>query len=78
MTKNGNNAEKRAARQVQNTLGVPYTTALRLVRAKKTEDTHWGQAAAAVIEEKAGPGFPGLEAEVQPVPPADATAMDEK
>lgn len=65
MTKNGNSAEKRAARQVQNTLGLPYTTALRMVRAKKTEDTHWGQAAEAVIEEKAGPGLPDPEGDAK-------------
>lgn len=49
MPKNGNSAEKKAARDVQEYLGVTYTTALRVVREHKREDNNWSQAAEAAI-----------------------------
>lgn len=58
MPKAGNSAQKKAARRVQNTLQWPYTRALRAVTEKKTPDAHWDQAADAVLQEHAGPGFP--------------------
>jgi hypothetical protein len=57
MPKNGNSAEKRAARRVQQTLTLPYTQALRLVQEKKNPTLTWDQTADAVLTEQAGPGF---------------------
>lgn len=61
MTKNGNNAQKLAARRVQNTLQWPYTKALRAVTEKKHAAINWGQAADVVLAEHAGPGLPETE-----------------
>lgn len=58
MTKVGNNAQKLAARRVQNTLGWRYTQALRAVTEEKTDEINWGQAADAVLAREAGPGLP--------------------
>jgi urease gamma subunit len=58
MTKNGNSAQKLAARRVQNVLGLRYTEALRLVTMAKVDGCNWGQAADAVILEHAGEGLP--------------------
>lgn len=52
MPKAGNNAEKKAARRVQEVFGFTYTSALRLVREAKTPDTNWTQAADRVLAEQ--------------------------
>lgn len=57
MTSTGNNAQKLAARRVQNTLGWRYTRALRAVTEQKSEGINWGQAADEVIAKNAGPGL---------------------
>lgn len=53
-----NDAQRLAARRVQNTLHVDRTTALHLVDQAKTDEINWGQAADLVITERAGDGFP--------------------
>lgn len=65
MPKNGNSAEKLAARRVQNTLNIPYARALRLVNDAKVPECNWGEAAEAVILELAGEGLPGVEGAAQ-------------
>jgi len=57
MPKNGNSAEKLAARRVQNTLDVPYVRALRMVQEHKRPTINWGQAADRALEAHAGPGL---------------------
>ena len=57
MTKAGNSAQKRAARRVQNVLGVRYTEALRLVTASQGPKRDWAAAADAVIAQYAGDGL---------------------
>lgn len=58
MPKSGNSAEELAARRVQNVLQIPYTEALRLLRAAKVPEVNWGTAADVVIEDAIGPGLP--------------------
>lgn len=49
MTKNGNSAEKNAARRIQKTLGVAYTAALRSLREDRQEGETWSAAADRII-----------------------------
>jgi len=51
-------AESLAARRVQNILGSTRAEAFRALRAAKTDDINWGQAADRVLLQLAGEGLP--------------------
>lgn len=51
-------AESLAARRVQNILRGTRAEAFRALRAAKTDEINWGQAADRVLQQLAGDGFP--------------------
>ena len=50
-------AEKLAATRLANTLHIPRADAFRALRAAKTDEINWGQAADRILEELAGDGL---------------------
>ena len=50
-------AERLAATRLANVLHIPRADAFRALRAAKTEDINWGQAADRILEELAGEGL---------------------